>query len=128
MRLKYLAAIVLGALACLAIGIIWTARLDVPSPQPWWYGKKAVVRVEVWEPGRDMATFAMTMPKSTLDAMYALGLKGSINLDHGRDVELKGVWKRLQRLPRGEKLTIEEEGATVTFWIEVPEAAPASGG
>jgi hypothetical protein len=128
MRRKYLVAIVLGALVCLVIGIIWTVRLDVPSPQPWWYGKKAVVRLEVWEPGKDMATLAMTMPKSTLDAMYALGLKGEIHLDHGRDIELKGVWKRLQRLPRGEKLTIEEEGARVTLWIEVPDAAPASGG
>ncbi len=127
MRRKYLLAIVLGALACLAIGIIWTVRLDVPSPEPWWYGKKAVVHLEVWEPGKDMATFAMTMPKGPLDVMYALGLKGRIDINHGRDVELKGIWKRLQRLPRGEKLTIEENGATATMWIEAPDGEPAPG-
>ena len=31
---KFLLAIILGAFVCLAIGIIWTVRLDVPSPQP----------------------------------------------------------------------------------------------
>ncbi len=123
---KFWLAIVLGALVCLAIGVIWTIRLDVPNPQPWWYGKKVVVRLEVWEPGKDMATFAMTMPKGPLDAMYVLGLKGNININHGRGIELKGIWKRLQRLPRGEKLTLEQEGATVTMWIEEPneERAP----
>jgi len=121
---KFLLAIVLGAFVCLAIGIIWTVRLDVPSPQPWWYGKKVVVRLEVWEPGKDMATFAMTMPKGPLDAMYALGLKGSIDLDHDRKIELKGIWKQLQRLPHGEKLTLDEDGATVTMWIE-EQGAPA---
>lgn len=127
MRGKFWLAIVLGALVCLAIGVIWTIRLDVPSPQPWWYGKKVVVRVEVWEPGKDLATFAMTIPKGPLDAMYALGLKGSINIDHERDIELKGVWKRLQRLPRGEKLKVDEEGATVLMWIEEPNAAQTPG-
>jgi hypothetical protein len=125
---KFWLAIVLGALVCLAIGVIWTIRLDVPSPQPWWYGKKVVVRVEVWEPGKDMATFAMTMPKGTLDAMYALGLKGDIEIDHGREIELKGIWKRLQRLPRGEKLTLEQNGATATIWIEEPNGERTPGG
>ena len=128
MRWRFLLAMALGALVCLAIGVIWTNRLDVPSPQPWWYGKKAVVRVEVWEPGKDMATFAMTMPKGPLDAMYALGLKGSIDLDHRRQIELKGVWKRLQRLPRGEKLTIEQEDGTVTMWIEAQDGERTPGG
>jgi len=128
MRHKFLLAVALGAVVCLAIGIIWTIRLDVPSPAPWWYGKKAVVRVEVWEPGKDMATLGMTMPKGPLDAMYALGLKGTIALDRNRHVELNRVWKRLQRLPEGEKLKIEEEGATVTIWIEVPDRRPVVGG
>ncbi len=127
MRWKFLTAIVLGALVCLGIGIIWTIRLDVPSPQPWWYGKKAVVRLEVWEPGKDMATFAMTMPKAPLDAMYALGLKGRIDINDGREIELKGVWKRLQRLPQGEKLTIEQDGSTATMWIETRDGEPTPG-
>jgi len=126
MRWKPLVVIALGALICLGIGIIWTNRLDVPSPQPWWYGKKAVVHLEVWEPGKDMATFAMTMPKGPLDAMYALGLKGSIEINDGHVIELKGIWRRLQRLPRGEKLTIEQDGATATMWIETREQTPGS--
>ena len=128
MRWKSLLVIVLGALVCLAIGIIWTIRLDVPSPQPWWYGKKAVVHLEVWEPGKDMATVAMTLPKGPLDVMYALGLKGSIDINDGREIELKSVWKRLQRLPRGEKLTIEQNGATATMWIETPNGERTSDG
>jgi len=126
MRWKPLVVIALGALICLGIGIIWTNRLDVPSPQPWWYGKKAVVHLEVREPGKDMATFAMTMPKGPLDAMYALGLKGSIDINDGHVIELKGIWRKLQRLPRGEKLTIEQDGATATMWIETREQTPGS--
>jgi hypothetical protein len=123
---KFLLAIVLGAFVCLAIGIIPDARLDVPLPSRGGT-EEAVVHLEVWEPGKDMATFAMTLPKGPLDAMYALGLKGSINLNHGREIELKGIWKRLQRLPRGEKLTIEQEGGTATMWIEVPDGERTPG-
>ena len=36
-------------LLSLAIGMVWTARLDIPSPKPWWYGKPVVVRIEVWD-------------------------------------------------------------------------------
>ena len=91
------------------IGIYWTSRLEIPNPKPWWYGKDAVVRMEVWEPGKDMATFAMTMPKKTLDTLYGLGMKSSIDVD-GRDIKLRSIWKDLQRLPKGEKLRIAEEG------------------
>jgi hypothetical protein len=126
MRRKFWIAIAVGALLCLALGVIWSIRLDVPSPTPWWYGKKAVVHLEVWEPGKDMATFAMTLPKGPLDAMYALGFKASIDLDGGRKVELKRVWKQLQRLPRGEKLSFEEEGARVDIWIDLEGAAASA--
>lgn len=128
MSKKFWIAMAAGALICLALGIFWTIRLDVPSPTPWWYGKKAVVRVEVWEAGKDMATFAMTMPKGPLDAMYALGLKGEVDLDSGRDLELKNIWKQLQRLPRGEKLKFEQDGDSVFMWIDVEGAKPAAGG
>jgi hypothetical protein len=104
-------------LVCIAIGIYWTSRLDIPHPKPWWYGKDVVVRMEVWEPGKDMATFAMTIPKKTLDAMYGLGLKSTINVD-GRDIQLRSIWKDLQRLPRGEKLRFPEGGAVMVIWIE----------
>ena len=113
-------------LICLAIGMIWTARLDIPSPKPWWYGKQVVVRIEVWEPGNEMATFAMSTPKPALDAMYALGLKGEIELNNGRSVELRRIWKDLQRLPKGERLKVADEEATVYFSIE--ERSGGSGG
>ena len=121
--------VLLGGLLlfCLAIGIVWTARLDIPSPKPWWYGKPVVVRVEVWEPGHEMATFAMSMPKGPLDAMYALGIKTKIESDHGRDIDLRRIWKRLQRLPKGERLEVAEEGATVYFSIEERGAGSGSG-
>ena len=115
-------------LISLAIGIAWTARLDIPNPKPWWYGKPVVVRAEVWEPGRDMATFAMSIPKGPLDTMYALGIKATIELDHHREIQLRRVWKDLQRLPKGERLKLEEEGATVYFWIEEKGAAGSAAG
>jgi len=121
---KFWIAMAIGAVLCLAIGIIWTVRLDVPSPPPWWYGKNAVVRFEVWEPGKDMATVAGTIPKGPLDAAYAFGFKADVSLDDNHRVELKRVWRKLQRLPKGEKLTYEEEGARIDLWIDV-KGAPA---
>ena len=114
-------------LVCLAIGMIWTARLDIPSPKPWWYGKPVVVRIEVWEPGNEMATFAMSMPKWSLDAMYALRLKGEIELNDDRKVDLRGIWKQLQRLPKGQKLKITDREATVYFSIEEKGAGGSAG-
>jgi hypothetical protein len=120
MKHKGWLVIVLGSLACLAIGVIWTARLDVPSPTPWWYGKKAVVHAELWEPGHTMATVAMTVPKGALDTMHALGLKTVIELDSGDRIELNKIWHKLQRLERGQKVEVDEEdGAVLTVWIDV---------
>lgn len=123
MARKFWLGVGLLLLICLAIGIYWTNRLDIPNPRPWWYGKDAVVRMQVWEPGKDMATFGMTMPKKTLDAMYAMGVKSKIEVD-GRDIQLRSIWKDLQRLPKGEKLRVADEEAVMVIWIEergVPE-------
>lgn len=117
MARKFWLGVGLLLLICLAIGIYWTKRLDIPNPRPWWYGKDAVVRMEVWEPGKDMATFAMTMPKKTLDTMYALGVKSTIEVE-GRHIQLRSIWKDLQRLPKGEKLRFTEEGSVMVMWIE----------
>lgn len=117
MARKFWLGVGLLLLICLAIGIYWTKRLDIPNPRPWWYGKNAVVRMEVWEPGKDMATFAMTMPKKTLDTMYALGVKSTIEVE-GRHIQLRSIWKDLQRLPKGEKLRFTEEGSVMVMWIE----------
>ena len=127
MKRKAWLVVILGALACLAIGVVWTTRLDVPSPRPWWYGRNAVVRAEVWEPGHTMATFAMTLPKSTLDTMYALGLKADISLDDRHSIHLREIWHALQRLPRGEKMKIEQDGATVSVWIDVKDFSAPGG-
>jgi len=122
MARKFWLGVGLLLLICLAIGIYWTNRLDIPNPRPWWYGKDAVVRMQVWEAGKDMATFGMTMPKKTLDAMYAMGVKSKIEVD-GRDIQLRSIWKDLQRLPKGEKLRLAEDDAVIVIWIEERGAA-----
>jgi hypothetical protein len=120
--------VILGALACLAAGVIWTARLDVPSPQPWWYGKHPVVRIEVWEPGHTMATVGMTLPKDPLDTMYALGLKADISIHDDCGLDLRNVWHDLQRLPQGKKLELREDGTTTFVWIDVKDGCERAGG
>ncbi|HYJ34169.1 MAG TPA: hypothetical protein VE326_13240 [Candidatus Binatia bacterium] len=108
-------------LACLGIGVIWTLRTEPPSAHPWWAGKDAKVRMEVWEPGKDMATFGMTLPKKTVDGMVALGLKSVVQVGH-TDVDFRRYWRQIQALPPGEKLRIAgDEGATTYVWIETPD-------
>jgi len=105
---------------CLAVGIFWTLRLNPPSPMPWWWRKDAQIHVEVWEPGKDMATVAMTMPKKTFDTMFALGMPAMISA-HGHKIYLNELRSRLDRLPRGQKLKVEDGDATVYVWIDVKE-------
>jgi hypothetical protein len=128
------AVILIGLLAAvsLGIGIFWTIRLAPPSPTPWWWGKNPKVQVEIWEPGKDMATVAMRMPKSFFDSIIALGLPAIVQVNGKNDatigfvfgqdlhspVRLNTVWKQLERLPRGEKLKLEQDGATVILWID----------
>ena len=47
----------------LAIGVFWTIRTAPPSPAPWWWGKNPDFHVEVWEPGKEMATVAMPISR-----------------------------------------------------------------
>jgi hypothetical protein len=108
------------AFVCLAIGIVWTMRLNPPYPAPWWWRKNAEIHVEVYEPGNDMATVAMTLPKTTFDNMLALGLPATIEA-HGHKVHLNEIRGRLERLPRGEKIKIQDEDATIYLWIDVKE-------
>jgi len=103
----------------LAIGIFWTIRLSPPSPTPWWWGKNPNIHAEVWEPGQDMATVAMRMPKSFFDTVVALGLPAKIKVHSAHEIRLNAIWKQLERLPRGQKLKLEQEGATVYLWIDV---------
>ncbi|HEX5029835.1 MAG TPA: hypothetical protein VFY90_06855 [Tepidiformaceae bacterium] len=118
MNRKFWIALALGLLVCLGIGYAWTARLDIPNPKPWWYGRSTVVRVEVWEPGKEMATVGVTMPKKALDYMHALNLKSEIGLDHGYRVNIDELWSKIQRLPKGQRLHLSEEEADVYVWIE----------
>jgi hypothetical protein len=112
--------------ACLAIGVIWTLRTEPPSGHPWWAGKEAKVRIEVWEPGKDIPTVGMTLPKRTVDTMVALGMKGEIQAGN-HSLDLREHWKRIQALPPGQKLRIEDNEATMYVWIETPDVKPASG-
>ena len=119
-RKQTILAVGLFAFVCLAIGIIWTLRTEPPSANPWWAGKDAKVRVEVWEPGKEMATVAMTLPKKTVDTMVALNVKATIEMGH-HEVDIREHWRHIQALPRGEKLTIRDKEATIFVWIETPD-------
>ena len=101
----------------LAIGVFWTIRTAPPSPKPWWVGKDTDFHVEIWEPGKSLATVAMTVPKRTVDAMYAFGLKSTISTDHHK-VYLNQIRSQVEVLPRGQKLTLHEDGATINVWLE----------
>jgi hypothetical protein len=114
MNRKFWIALALGLLVCIGIGYWWTARLDIPSPKPWWYGKDAVVRVEVWEPGKDMASVAMTMPKKALDYMHAFSLKSRVALGHDHYFDMNEIWGRIQRLPKGRSSTFTTSKAIST--------------
>ncbi len=114
----------LFALACLAVGVIWTVRTAPPSLNPWWGGKNATVRVEVWEDGKDMATVGMTFKKKTLDAMIAFGMSPTVDVDHGKQFHFKRVWRDLQALPPRQRLTMRENGATLYMWIETDDVKP----
>lgn len=108
-------------LVCLGIGVIWTLRTQPPSANPWWAGKDAKVRMEVWEPGKDMATFAMTLPKKSIDGMVALGLKAVVHVGN-HDLDFRRHWKEIQALPPGEKYRIPgDDGETTYVWIETPD-------
>jgi hypothetical protein len=129
MQRKFWIALALGLLVCLGIAYAWTARLDIPNPKPWWYGKDTVVRVEVWEPGKDMATVGVTVPKKALDFMHGFGLKSEIALDSGYKLNVNELWGRIQRLPQGQRLHLSEREADVAdvyVWIEEKGARPDS--
>ena len=124
--------IVAFAAFCLALGYWWSIQIGLPltGQKPWWYGKNAHVRIQVIEEGHDMATVSMRLPKGMMDTMVALGTDAKISIDDGstvvgftdhksaREIKLRDIWKDLQRLPKGEKLTVQEGAATLTIWIE----------
>lgn len=131
-RTKTTLVVVAFAAFCLALGYWWSIRVGLPltGTKPWWYGKDAHVRVQVIEEGHDMASVSMRLPKGMIDTLVALGTDAKIEIDQKdtvvgitnskglREIHLRDVWKDLQRLPKGEKLTVQEDGATLTMWIE----------
>ena len=131
-RGKSLVVVVAFAAFCLALGYWWSLRVGLPltGEKPWWYGKDAHVRVQILEDGHDVATVSMRLPKGMMDTMVALGTDAKIVLDKDetvvgftsskgvQEIHLREIWKDLQRLPKGEKLTIHKPGSTLTIWIE----------
>ena len=109
----------------LAIGIFWTVRTAPPSPRPWWSGRNPVIRAEVWEPGKDMATVAMRMPKSMFDTLIAFGLPARITVGDHHSIDVKTIWKELQRLPKGQKLKLEDSDGVLYIWIDTGDGAPS---
>lgn len=124
--------VVAFAAFCLALAYWWSLQIGLPltGQKPWWYGKDAHVRIQVIEEGHDMATVSMRLPKGVMDTMVALGTDAKISIDKdntvvgftnvktSREIKLRDIWKDIQRLPKGQKLTVQEEGATITMWIE----------
>ena len=98
MRSKAGLWITILAVVSLTIGVIWTIRTAPPSPTPWWWGKNPDFHVEVWEAGKEDATVAMTMPKKTVDALVAFGLKSSVSAGRHK-VYLGEVHSQVERLP-----------------------------
>lgn len=131
-RGKNVLLVVVFAAFCLALGYWWSVQIGLPlnGQKPWWYGKEAHVRIQVLEEGKDLATVSMRLPKGLMDTMVALGTDAKISFDkdettvgftdakRSREIRLRDIWKDIQRLPKGEKLTIEQDGATLTIWIE----------
>jgi hypothetical protein len=116
------ALIVLGfAVFCLTLAYWWSIRIGLPltGEKPWWYGKNAYVRMQVIEPGRDLATVSMRLPKGLLDTMVALETEAKISVGDLHVIRFRDIWKDLQRLPQGQKLKIEVEEATILVWIEL---------
>ena len=111
------------AVVCLAIGVVFTLRTLPPTPTPWWWGKNPDFHVEVWEPGKEDATVAMTMPKKTVDALVAFVLKSSVSAGHHK-VYLSDVRSQVERLPRCEWLTMHDSEATIYVWIDTKDGPP----
>ena len=131
-RRRTIVIVLAFAAFCLALGYWWTIQVGLPltGQKPWWYGKNAHVRIQVIEEGHDMATVSMRLPKSMMDTMVALGTDAKITMDEdqtvvgftkmtsSREIKLRDIWKDLQRLPKGEKLKVQDGSATLTIWIE----------
>jgi hypothetical protein len=118
-RGKTVLTVAIFALFCLALAYWWSIRIGLPlgGQKPWWYGKNAFVRMQVVEPGHDIATVSARLPKGMLDTMAALG-DAKIAVGDRHKILLRSVWKDLQRLPEGQKMKIEEDEATIYIWIE----------
>ncbi len=121
-------AMILGVFALsLAISVLYTKRLDLPSGRPWWAGRNPVVHVQVWEDDKELPTVSMTIPKRTLDKVVAIGVRSDIKINDGSKIELRKIWHDLQRLPRGQKLSFEDNGGRMLIWIDLPDKRPSEG-
>jgi hypothetical protein len=108
------------AVVCLSIGVVYTLRTLPPTPTPWWWGKNPDFHVEIWEPEKADATVAMTMPKKNVDALVAFGLKSSVEAGHHK-VYLGEVSSQVERLPRGEWLTMHDQESTIYIWLDTKD-------
>ena len=110
----------------LALGLVYAKRLDLPAGRPWWTGRNPVVHLQVWEDSREIPTVSMTIPKGMLDPIVGFGLKSGLTINDCSRIELRTIWHDLQRLPRGQKLTYEENGGRMLIWIDLPDSAAQS--
>lgn len=125
-RKQTILALSLFAVGCLTIGTLWTVWVDVPLSVAAKTPKSAKLRIEVWEPGRDMATVSMSLPKRPIDTMLAFGISPKIDIDDvGRRFELKQLVHDAQALPPGRRLVYHDREATMYVWVESAPTAPA---
>ncbi|HEX7077972.1 MAG TPA: hypothetical protein VF363_06090 [Candidatus Eisenbacteria bacterium] len=125
-RKQTILALSLFAVGCLTIGTLWTVWVDVPLSIAARTPKSAKLRIEVWEPGRDMATVSMSLPKRPIDTMLAFGISPKINIDDvGARFELRQLVRDAQALPPGRRLVYRDRDATMYVWVESAPIAPA---
>ena len=55
--------------------------------------------------------------------MVAIGMRAQIKVGD-YSVDLRHHWRQVQALPPGERLTLEQDGATMYVWIETPDVKP----
>lgn len=124
-RKKTIIAVSLFVAGCLAVGTLWTLWVDVPLRVAAKTPRSAKLRIEVWEPGHDMATVSMSLPKRPIDTMLAFGFDPKVSIDDRGAFKLKQLIRDAQALPPGKRLEYHDRDATMFVWIDSGHEATA---
>ncbi|MGE5176365.1 MAG: hypothetical protein ACM3JJ_08320 [Hyphomicrobiales bacterium] len=127
-RKKTILAVSLFAAVCLGIGILWTVWIDGPLRAAAKTPAQAKLHIEVWEPGKDMATVSMTVPKRHFDTMIAFGLDPKIVVDHLGEIKMKDLVRQVDALPPGKRLEVDDRGGRMYVWVDLGDSTHLAGG